>query len=219
MDRRKNYYIVFDTETTNGFDDPLVYDLGFAVIDKDGNVYEKFSFVNYEVFCEMKDLMKSAYFADKIPMYQEQINKGERQLARFATIRRKFYEMCKKYNVTAVIAHNARFDYLSTATTQRYLTKSKYRWFLPYGVKLWDSLSMARDTICKQKMYIEWTKENNYLTPYGKPMATAEVLYRYLSGNNGFEEKHTGIDDVMIEKEIFTHCLAQHKKMRKECFK
>ena len=46
IDHRKHYHIVLDTETTNGFDDPFVYDCGFAVVDKKGNVYEKFSFVN-----------------------------------------------------------------------------------------------------------------------------------------------------------------------------
>ena len=54
IDRRKNYYIVFDTETTNGFDDPLVYDLGLAVVDKNGKVYEHHSLVMYETFCKMK---------------------------------------------------------------------------------------------------------------------------------------------------------------------
>lgn len=47
---RKKYYIVFDTEATNGLDDPLVYDLGFAVIDKTGKVYEAYSFVIYDVY-------------------------------------------------------------------------------------------------------------------------------------------------------------------------
>ena len=58
IDRRKTYYLVFDTETTNSMDDPIVYDIGGAVVDKKGNIYHTFSFVNYEVFCEMKDLMK-----------------------------------------------------------------------------------------------------------------------------------------------------------------
>lgn len=218
IDRRKNYYLVFDTETTNGFDDPIVYDLGGAIVDKQGKVYEKISYVVYDTFCEMKELMKSAYYANKIPQYQKDINSGKRTLARYSTVRRKIHELCKKYNVKAIIAHNARFDYLSTATTQRYLTKSKYRWFLPYGIPLWDTLKMAYDTICKQKSYIEWTHRNNYLTPYGRPMATAEVLYRYLSGNENFDEVHCGLDDVMIEKEIFAHCIAQHKKMRRACF-
>ena len=48
--------------------------------------------------------------------------------------------VCEKYNVKAIMAHNMRFDYNATQTTQRYLTKSKYRWFLPYGIELWVCL-------------------------------------------------------------------------------
>lgn len=79
IDRRKSYYMVFDTETSNGLDDPIVYDIGFVIVDKKGNVYEAKSFVIYETFCKMKDLMQSAYYADKIPNYIEQIERGERK--------------------------------------------------------------------------------------------------------------------------------------------
>ena len=218
IDKRKNYYVVLDTETTNGFDDPLVYDCGFAVVDKKGNVYERFSFVNREVFCNMKDLMQSAYYANKIPNYWEQIKNGTRKITSYYMIRKTLHDVCKKYNVKAIMAHNMRFDYNATQTTQRYLTKSKYRWFLPYGIELWDTLKMAQDTICKQKTYKRWTKENGYIRANGQPRATAEILYRYISGKNDFEESHTGLEDVMIEKEIFSKCIAQHKKMKKECF-
>lgn len=219
IDRRKSYYLVFDTETTNGFDDPLVYDIGGAIVDKTGKVYEDFSFVVYETFCGMKDLMKSAYYANKIPQYQKDIKDGKRKIVKYATARRKIHELCKKYNVKAIMAHNARFDYLSTATTQRYLTKSKYRYFLPYGTILWDTLKMAQDTICKQKMYRLWAKENGYVCKNGQVRATAEILYRYITGKNDFAENHTGLEDVLIEKEIFAHCIAQHKKMKRKCFK
>ena len=99
IDHRKHYHIVLDTETTNGFDDPFVYDCGFAVVDKKGNVYEKFSFVNSDVFCKMKDLMKSAYYAEKIPQYWEQIKNGERKIANYYTIRKTLHDVAKKYNV------------------------------------------------------------------------------------------------------------------------
>ena len=49
-----------------------------------------------------------------------------------------------------------------------------------------------------------------------RPQAKAEVLYRYISGNDSFIEKHTGLEDVMIEKEIFTKCIIQHKKILSE---
>lgn len=218
IDKRKSYYVTFDTETANGLDDPIVYDLGFAVVDKKGNVYEKHSFVIYETFCGMKDLMKSAYYADKLPKYKEQIESGERKLVRFSTAKKIFNEVCKKYNVKAIMAHNARFDYRSTATTQRYLTKSKYRFFLPYGIELWDTLKMAQDTICRQWTYKEWCYNNGYVTKNGRPRATAEILYKYITGNEQFKESHTGLEDVLIEKEIFAHCVAQHKPMRKKCF-
>ena len=38
IDRRKNYYLMLDTETANTLDDPLVYDIGLAVVDKAGKV-------------------------------------------------------------------------------------------------------------------------------------------------------------------------------------
>lgn len=218
IDKRKNYYLTIDTETTNGFDDPMVYDIGGCIHDKKGNVMETFSFIIYETFCGMKDLMASAYYAEKIPMYQEQIDKGERKIVKFTTAKRHIKALCEKYNVKAIIAHNMRFDYRSTTRTQRYLTKSKYRFFLPYGIPLWDTLKMAQDTICKQWTYKEWCYKNGFLTKNGRVRATAEILYKYVSGDIDFKESHTGLEDVLIEKEIFAKCMAQHKPMRKLCF-
>ena len=86
--------IVVDTETTNSLDDPICYDVGFAVVDALGNVYERFSFVVAEVFLD-EELMASAYFIDKIPQYWEEIKAGKRKLAKFSTIRFKFAEVCK----------------------------------------------------------------------------------------------------------------------------
>ena len=65
-------YIVLDTETTNSLDDPIAYDIGWAVVDENGEVYETASYVVADVFLD-KELMESAYFADKIPQYWEDI--------------------------------------------------------------------------------------------------------------------------------------------------
>lgn len=216
MDKRINYYLVLDTETANGLDNPLVYDIGGVITDKRGNVYETFSFVIYDVFCLMKDLMTTSYYAEKIPRYVEEINKGTRKMVQYSTAKKFIKELCNKWNVKAVIAHNARFDYKATTTTIRYLTKSKLRYFLPYGIPLWDTMKMAQDTICKQKTYIEWCKENDYICKNGIVRATAEILYRYITRDKEFVESHTGLEDTLIEKEIFAHCMRQHKKMRKD---
>lgn len=215
IDKRKSYYLTIDTETANNLDNPIVFDIGGAVHDKQGKVLETFSFIIKEVFYEMPELMQECFYLAKIPQYNAQIYKGERKVVSLYEAKKHIDELCETYHIKAIIAHNARFDYRATTTTQRYITKSKYRYFLPYDVELWDTLKMAQDTICKQKTYIAWCAKNGFLKKNGTPRATAEILYRYISNNIDFEEEHTGLADVLIEKEIFAHCMKQHKKMRK----
>ena len=201
-------YIMLDTETTNSLDDPICYDVGFAVVDREGAIYETYSFVVAEVFLN-EELMESAYFIEKVPQYWEDIKKGTRKLAKFNTIRKVLAETMKKYNTNIVIAHNARFDYRSTAKTQRYLTKSKYRYFLPYGTEVWDTLKMAREVLKNDVDYDNFCYNNNYVTKRGCKRFTAEILYRFFTGDNDFVESHTGLEDVTIEKVIFAECMAR----------
>ena len=216
---KKKFYMVLDTETANGLDDPLVYDIGFAIIDKKGQVYLEKSFVIYDTFVLMKDLMQTAYYAEKIPQYKEDLKNGKRKLVTLATAQSIVAYNLKKFNVSAVIAHNMRFDYNALNTTLRYLTKSQKRYFLPYNTTIWCSLAMARTTIGKQKTYRLWCKENGYITRNNQPRLTAEILYRYITNNDDFVESHTGLEDVLIEKEIFAHCIRQHKKMQRTYWK
>lgn len=200
-------FIVLDTETTNSLDDPLTYDIGFAVIDEKGKVYESYSFVIAEIFLD-KELMKSAYFADKIPQYWQDIKDGKRKLAKLLTVKKILAKVMKANNTNIVIAHNARFDYRSLATTQRFLTSSKYRYFLPYGTEIYCTLKMARQALKNNIEYDNFCWDNHYLTKRGCKRYTAEIIYRFLTGKNDFIESHTGLEDVLIEKEIFSFCFA-----------
>mgnify|MGYP001625337945 FL=1 len=200
-------FIVLDTETTNSLDDPLTYDIGFAVIDEKGKVYESYSFVIAEIFLD-KELMKSAYFADKIPQYWQDIKDGKRKLAKLLTVKKILAKVMKDNHTNIVIAHNARFDYRSLATTQRFLTSSKYRYFLPYGTEVYCTLKMARQALKNNIEYDNFCYNNGYLTKRGRKRYTAEILYRFLTGQNDFIESHTGLEDVLIEKEIFSFCFA-----------
>lgn len=229
IDKRRSYYMVLDTETANGrtdengkldLSDSLVYDCSFAIVDKHGRVYESFSYIVADIFFDYDDLMQSAYYSEKIPQYYDGIYDGSNMVITFTTLKFRIKEVCEKWGVKAIIAHNARFDYNALNKTERYLTKSKYRYFLPYGIEIWDTQKMAHDTICKQKSYRDWCEKHGYMTNHKtpRPRETAEILYRYISGNNDFIESHTGLEDVMIEKEIFAHCVRQHKPMRKALF-
>lgn len=218
IDRRKTYYLTIDTETANNLDNPFVFDIGGAIHDKHGRVYETFSFIVKEVFCGMPDLMANCFYKKKLPQYRQQIANGERKVVSYYIVRQHIRDLCEKYKVRAIIAHNMPFDYRATTTTQRYLTYSKYRFFFPYGVELWDTLKMAQDTICKQKVYVRWCQQNGYTTKNGRPRATAEILYQYIAGDHSFEEEHTALADVLIELKIFARCVAQHKPMQRKAW-
>ena len=56
--------IVMDTETTNSLEDPICYDIGWAVVDKRGKVYDTKSFVNADIFLNEKELMKSLFYTN-----------------------------------------------------------------------------------------------------------------------------------------------------------
>lgn len=200
--------------------DSLVYDIGWAITDKRGKIYKVRSFVIREIFCEMKDVMKSAYYAEKIPKYWEDIKAKRRVLANFWTIKKVFMDDFAEYRVKNVFAHNAGFDVRALNNTIRYITKSKYRYFFPYSAEIWDTLKMSRQTIGKQKTYRRFCEKNGYMTNHSVPQVrlTAEILYRYISGEHEFEESHTGLEDVLIETRILAQCFRQHKKMEKRLY-
>ena len=226
MDKRIHYRIVLDTETcpldnTVNEVNPwnmFAYDIGWAVVDKRGNVYRTRSFVNADIYLGEKQLMKSAYYASKIPQYETEIRAGTRTLASMYTIRKALLEDVKEFNVKQIYAHNMRFDYGALTNTQRWVTKSKYRYFFPYGVEICDTLRMARDIMAKKPTYRKFCEKNGYLSSTGNIRLTAEILYRYITKDTTFVESHTGLEDVMIEKDILAYCFRQHKKMNRLCF-
>lgn len=243
IDHRKHYVLMLDTETANTIEEVvaavigkdgeviepekksmdmsnvLVYDIGWAVIDVHGGLYETASYVNRQVFCDERDLMQSAYYGWKIPRYVDDLRAGRRKMADWWEIRKALLEVLEKYHISEVCAHNAFFDHNALNVTQRYLTASKYRYFFPFGtVEFWDTLKMAKDIIVPLPSYVAFCKENGYMIRDTKPRATAEILYRFISGIEDFNESHTGLEDVLIEAEILWYCFRQHKPMRKLLF-
>ena len=204
MINRDDVVIMIDVETTNDIECPIVYDVGYQIFSLSEGVLCERSFVNADIFLD-KELMASAYFIDKVPTYWEEIKKGQRTLKKWYNIKRQLYSDCELFGVKYACAHNARFDYTALHTTQRYITTSKRRWVLPYGVEWLDTLKMARTALPTE--YKDFCMENDYVTKNGCTRYTAEIIYRWLSGSADFEESHTGLEDVKIERKIFEYCI------------
>ena len=198
--------MMLDTETTNSLEDPICYDVGYRVFDLAGNVYEEASMVNADIFLD-KDFMASAYYAEKIPDYWRDIWEKKRELLVWRVIKARIWEAIERNGVKIVAAHNARFDYRSIHLTQRYITTSRWRYVLPWGCEWWDTLRMCREVFKDDENYRPWCEERGYITANNQPRMTAEVVYRYITGDEDFTESHTGLEDVKIETEIFKYCL------------
>lgn len=213
IDRRRSYLMVVDIETANFVDDAIAYDIGLAVTDRKGNIYETRSFMIAEMFLDNPDLMQSAYYAEKIPSYWRDYSEGKRKMVGLLTAKRIVEKLMAEYEISHVYAYNASFDLNGLNRTMRYLTKSKIRYFFPYGTEIHCIWNMACQTIFQQKSFFRFALENDLVKPNGNVMTSAEAAFRYLTRSKNFEESHTGLEDVLIETAIMAKCYAQHKAM------
>ena len=208
-----------DTETAGSLEKPLVYDMGAMVIDRNGNkiVDETINHVNCGVFYYKKDLMETAYYADKLPAYRDEIWNGEREVFDIMETRERVHQLFKDEGITVVCAHNARFDINALNNTVRDATNGKVRYFFPYGVEVWDTLKMAQQILKDMPTYRKFCEDNGFITNHAvpRPRYTAEVIYRFITKNTEFEEAHTGLRDVEIEAQILAYFIKKKKKMDK----
>jgi len=191
--------LVIDTETANSVEQPLPYDVGYAIVNvSTGEILVKRSYVVAEIFFD-KELMKEAYFAEKIPQYWKDIKNKTRIIKSICSIRRIIKTDMEKYGVKKVGAYNMGFDNRATRNDIRFISGSMIKWFFPYGTKFFCIWNMACTSILNTKEYIEFALENGFVSECGNIQTSAEVAYKYITKNVNFIEEHTGLEDVLIE--------------------
>lgn len=215
MARRKEMYLIIDTETANSIEQPLPYDIGYAVCDRFGHIVLERSFVVAEIFLDHKEMMKSAYFAEKIPHYWEDIKNGTREIKSIFNIRKQIKEDMKKYRIKKVGAYNMAFDKRALNNVIRYCSKSLIRWFFPFGTEFFCIWSMACQVLLNSTSYIKFALQNGLESEAGNIQTSAEACYKFLTNSVDFTEEHTGLEDVRIEIDIMAKCFSTHKKMDK----
>ena len=207
---KKKFVLVVDVEGSGrGF----VYDVGFAVADLHGNVYDTFSGIVSETIIGMPAEMATAYYAEKLPMYAERLNRGEIVCVGLHTIREKVFEVMEQYNINTVAAYNVTYDKNALNRTIARVSNDTVTSFFPDGTVFWDIWGMACETILQRKAYKNAAIEKGWVSEKGNIRSGAEYAYRYISGDDMFEEEHTGLADVLIEVNILAATIATRKKM------
>lgn len=211
---KKEKIIVLDVETAGSLDNPLVYDLGFIITNKEGQIFEKYHFVISDIF-DNSDLMKTAYYYDKLPKYLQGLEDKKMHKVNFAMAYATIQHLIKKYNIKNVFAYNAYFDNNALNNTIRTLTNGQKKYFLPYGTQVNCIWHMACQVLYTQKTFYKEAVKNGWFTNSGNLKTSAEIGFRYISGLNDFDEEHMGLQDVLIETMIMTRCFRQNKKMER----
>lgn len=225
-DNRITYYMVLDTETapynidcnavkgSNG----LIYDLGYAITDKKGRIYETGSFIIKDIFYNELERMRSAYFTDKRQNYVLDIEYGIHTVINWKDLIFLLLKRCRYWNIRSICAYNARFDYQAICRTNNFVN-GKY-WQTPFlkEYPMWDIMKMVKDTIYNRPTYYNFCFKYGNVTKHKKPRCQmkAETVKRYMDNNPFYTEEHTGLEDVLIEVEILAKCFSTHKKMRRE---
>ena len=200
----KTIYCTLDSETVGGASTPTgMYNLGCTIHDKDGNIFATCSMLVMEHYDEIRF---DDYAKKNFHLYEERLARGE--MSAVATEEEAVSivrNLCHFYGVRYVMAFNTGFDFCKTICRQL-LDEFEF-------IDLW---LMAVQTICHQKGYAKFCRENGFKSSSGKSCATsAESVYAYITGNPDYTEEHTALNDALIEMEIFVKCLSLHKKFTK----
>lgn len=212
--RKNQVAVVIDTETANSISFPLPYDIGFHFVNlTTGKILERHSLCVYEIYVEQREMMKSAYYANKLPQYEEELKNNERKIVKLYTAKKLIADLMKKYNTNLVYAYNMNFDKRALNNDQKFVTQNRYKYFFPFDTEFRCIWNMACQVLMARPSYIKFALANNFVSNKGNILTNAECCYRYLTKNPTFTEQHKGIDDVEIETEILMACKRQHKKM------
>lgn len=146
LDKRRKYYLILDCETATlpyaikygaeqrkniAIAKPLIYDLGWQIVDVKGNVYKRASYLISEIF-SVPDVFNTAYYASKRPIYLERLAKDEIQLTDW---KKAIAELVEDLDaVEAVGAYNSMFDFKKALPfTELYISElyspDYYNWY------------------------------------------------------------------------------------------
>lgn len=136
LDRRREYFLILDCETaclphvadldpaqrkTVGISKPLIYDIGWTIIDRQGRTYDRKNFLISEIF-SVPAIFDTAYYANKRPLYLEKLQAGEIILTDWRTATKELEDALNA--VKAVGAYNAAFDFKKAIPfTELYINK------------------------------------------------------------------------------------------------
>lgn len=208
VDRRRTYYIVIDSETSNK---RRVVDFAAVICDRKGTIYNQCAILIGEVFHneELFNGGSTGFFAAKNlegrkENYLNMVENGQRLLGTVPAINRWLSLANKTYSPIAT-AYNWIFDEKVCENTGIDIS------IFDSNFCLWRE---SAHTFARTKKYLRFCLEHRYLTPKMNFLTNAEVMAHYLVGND-IPEPHTALEDILdYEIPVLVKWLKQKKGIK-----
>lgn len=213
MIRTQNNILIIDTETVGTFGSPIIHDIGYKIINKDFDTLVEKRYLVKELH-EVNQFMlwTSDFYKTKQPLYDEAKEHNLVDVLSWKEIVKIFLDDMRFYKVKVISAYNMAFDYKALNATNSFFNLG--------DTKLMDAIdkksllciyNLACDTILDTDDYRAYATMKNFISDKGNFLTNAECCYRYLINDETFEEEHTALADVEIEKQILEYIIKNCK--------
>ncbi len=201
--------MVLDTETVGL--EGHVYDVGYAIANKRGDILAERNWLVEENFTNPKKMMGAFYAGKHFTHYARMLQDGDIRLTPWAEIVEALRADMAAFSVDIIAAYNAGFDFRVIAQTHADLGFSGA--IIESPVQVLDIWQFACETKLSQKSYANIARSLGWVSPAGNIKTGAEFAYRYVSGDPAFIEDHTALSDARIEVSIMAECYRQKKSV------
>lgn len=206
---QKKKFLTMDTETVGL--EGHVYDVGYTIHDKQGNIELERNWLVEENFTDPKKMMGAFYAGKHFTHYARMLQDGEITLKPWIEIIEQMNQDIADYGVSVIAAYNAGFDFRVMAQTHNSLGYEGK--VLESALEILDIWQFACETKLSQKSYANIAREMGWVSPAGNIKTGAEFAHRYCSGDYSFIEDHTALSDARIETFIMAECFKLKKRV------
>lgn len=199
-------FAIIDTETLGGAAQahcPIYHCAGIAFTKK-----EEVSRINIVVIGNL--LLDTAFYGKTKKEYYKNLLRDPATVICYTEDEASeiFSAWLTENNVGCACAHNSGFDFNKTFVAD-----------CIEGLEFIDTWQAFFETIGKYRKYNKFCCENGFVTKSGNIQMTAEICYRFISGDLSFIEEHTALADCEIEAEILRAVWNTHRKFTRNVHK
>jgi len=206
---KKKIIMVLDTETADLTGS--IYDIGYTITDKQGNIALTRNWLVEEIFTDAKKMM-GAFYAGKIfTHYAPMLQRGDIELTSWSKIIETMRADILENDVNVLAAYNLPFDTRVMRNTHAALGYTDK--VLPHALDQLCIWQFACETKLNTRLYKTLAAEQGWVSDAGNIRTGAEYAYRFCAGDWGFIEDHTALSDAIIETEILARCFATNSKI------